>query len=288
MTGSDVSKRVIVSASSSQTNYTYYESGLICVRVQNQLDEPILVDSVSLSFQQEPGTDVVAFGDAISTKSVKSGGSSKPLNVRFEVRLSLRPSSNFYQVVVKYRLLSLPDDMREAVSPPGSFMIIEEIPPSGNQVFLSHCMPEDSGLAQKLGVYLRHAGFTAYMAEIDDRVGTVYWEEKLEPEILKSIGMVVLWTPKVELRSDAVGREIRYAQDHDVSTYPLLEMGPTSIESYPGFFKLFPREELEHLRFDPAGPVPALIRLVDQIERELEEGKFPPAVQPGPPLHSPD
>lgn len=278
MMGPDDSKRVIVSASPSQTNYTYYEGGFICVRVQNQLDEAILVDSVSLVFQQEPGTDVVAFGSAISTRIVKPGGSSKPLNVRFDVGLSLRPSSNFYQVVVKYRLLSQPGDMRECVSPPSSFVIIEEIPLSGNQVFLSHCMPEDSGLAQKLGVYLRHAGFLAYMAEIDDRVGTAYWKEKLEPEILRSIGMVVLWTPKVELRSDAVAREIRFAQDHEVHPYPLLEMGPTSSESYPGFFELFPREELEHLRFDPSGPVPALIRLVDQIEREFEEGRFSPAV----------
>jgi TIR domain-containing protein len=277
MMSAPASGRVTILPTPSQLNYTYYEDGLVSVRVHNQLGEPILIDSVSLSFEQEPGTEVLAIGGPVGTRSVQPGKSSKPLNIRFAVPLSFRPSTNKYQVVVKYRLLSQPGNMLEAVSGPDCYVIIESLPLTTQQVFLSHCVPEDSALAQQLGVYLRRAGFSAYMAEIDDRVGTIYWKEKLEPEILRSIGMVVLWTSKVESRSEAVGREIRFAQDNDVPAYPLLELGPSVVDSYPGFFALFPREEVEHLRFDRGSPVSALMRLVDQIEREVEEGKVPVA-----------
>lgn len=263
---------VIVTVEPGKSGVTYFEDSWVSVWVLNNGLEEVLVDSILLTFEQDSDTTRLEFGGTIGTRGVKPGKSSTPVSVPFNVGLSLKPGTNVLDVRVKYRTLARKDLLLDAASATPKYVIINELPQSGKEVFISHCSPEDTELGKLLQLYLRRAGLLGYLAEMEVGVGLAQmWNEKIEPGILRSSALVPLWTSSVETRQDQVVREIKFAWDHGHPTYPLLEWAPESDHEGKGFYNLFPQTGPEHLKFDRKSPRSGLIAVVDRIYNDLIE-----------------
>ena len=198
----------------------YFDTRLIYAELRNGSSDEITVRSISCRFKTEDDLD----------HSIK-----KPVNIslqagyriqqsiQFEVGLELAPSSNAASVKVEYSSGQM--EPETATFPhTGNSIIIQNIP-SRSSYFISHKIPEDTKLAQRLGHYLGKIGFDGYNAEADRRPGHDIWTEKIYPVIDRSVGFIVLWTAKAEACPEYIEGEIRYAVERGKRVMVLAEEG---------------------------------------------------------------
>lgn len=94
--------------------------------------------------------------------------------------------------------------------------------PGAAPVFISHKIPEDTGLAEDLKRYLARAGFECYLAEHDKRPGIPLWD-KIRPEIDRSVIVAALCTVNAN-DSAYMRRELRRARAQGKPVY--IALGP--------------------------------------------------------------
>lgn len=175
--------------------------------------------------------------------------------------------SNFVDVTVEY---GTPADLsngraRRVEKPHLDWLLVKEVPaPVGAEVFVSFKDPENENLAQLAAKYLRRAGLSPYLARGDEQCGRPYWPEKITPAIVRSVGLLAIWTPDVVRRPAAVRREMGIAKRSNVPLGLFLSGNTEPPADYPA-------SVLEYVRFDPSAPQAAFADGIAAAARRWKE-----------------
>ena len=188
----------------------YMNEILVHIEFKNDSDYEILISSVVCSFQVE---------DDLPRHEIKSPspisippGNRKPLTMRLEIGLELRYGTNSPTVEVEYAS-GRSESETTTFSAPGKYLDIQRVPPLGKRFFISHKIPEDTELAERLNYYLQKVGFDGYIAEGDPLLGHDLWTEKIFPAIDSCAGLIILWTAEAEKDPESICREIERAKE---------------------------------------------------------------------------
>jgi hypothetical protein len=223
--------------------------------LRNKTGETLCIRAVSASLQPDNGW--VGPPDRMLFRS-EIGLELRPSHKEV-VRVSIVPPldclaySNLVDVNVEY---GTPADIskghsRHAERRHLDWLLVKEVPtPAEAEVFVSFKDRENEDLAQLAVKYLRRAGLSPYLARDDQRCGCDYWEDKITPAILRSAGVLVIWSPDVVRRPDLVRREMGIARAANVPLGLFLSNDTEPPDEYPA-------SVLEHVPFDPKAPYAA-------------------------------
>lgn len=100
----------------------------------------------------------------------------------------------------------------------------------GRHIFISYSH-RDKPLMQKVNEYLNRLGIETWVDTKGLRPGTASWVKSIESGIKEAAAFVVLLTPDAN-ESEFVGKEISFAQLHEIDIFPVLAKGANK-ESLP-------------------------------------------------------
>jgi len=141
-----------------------------------------------------------------------------------EVRPSLHclTYTNYFDVVVGYRVCGKTIGDLESFIGEGWFAIVKPAPQLFGKVFISYKEPEDRSLADRLFQFAKDAGFDPYMAPADLNTGSHIWGQKIPAAIKQSKFMFVIWTASTPA-GPGVKKEINIARRNKIEIVPLIE-----------------------------------------------------------------
>lgn len=197
-------------------------------------------------------------------------GQSKIWTIPIRPTLDCLENSNNPSVAVEYSAIasSRRRGIRQSQWHRGTWIVVKEVPPpDAAEVFVSFKDPENEELAQLAARYLRRAGLAPYLARDDEQCGRAYWEGKIMPAIVRSSGVLVIWSPDVVRSPDAVRREMGIAQRARVPLGLFLSRDVEAPVEYPP-------SVLEYVCFDPGAPHAAFADgIADMARRWRETGQ---------------
>jgi hypothetical protein len=186
------------------------------------------VESLTLRFQSrgplpagvdsDPNTTII-HPDAVLAIPPRTLGY---LTVQVRPNLLFQRSTNYYYVVVGYRLNTDKIGKLEFWTGEGGFVIIKSAPQMFGKTFISYKEPEDRALAELLFEFAKDAGFRPYLAPADISTGSRIWGKKIPSEIKTSKFMFVIWTAHAPL-GPGVEKEIRIAGRNKIEIVPFVE-----------------------------------------------------------------
>ena len=200
--------------------YVYMSRILIYAEFRNDSDDEIIINSVVCSFQTEK--DLPRHEIKSSRPISVPPGSRESLTLQLDTDLELRPSTNSSTVEVEYASGRLESETA-TFNTPVAYLDIQRIPLDDAHFFISHKIPEDNKLAERLDYYLQKIGFTGYTAEGNPLLGHDLWNEKIYPEIDSCVGLIVLWTAEAERNPESICKEIEHAKEKGKRTILLRE-----------------------------------------------------------------
>ena len=185
----------------------YLNTRLIHIELRNGSDDKITISAISCKFEME---DALNYPIKKPVNIPLPAGHRTQQSIQFDVGLELTSGSNSASVEIEY-LTSQMKPKTITFQRTGSSIIIKNTP-SRSSYFISHKIPEDTNLAQRLVHYLEKIGFGGYNAESDRQPGQHIWNEKIYPTIDKSARLIVLWTAEAEKHPEFIKKEIQYAK----------------------------------------------------------------------------
>ena len=207
----------------------YLESLGISIGIENPNPSATLViNSLALRFQSRRSRPDPDNADPYTTVlHPVEGLSVPPLKLAYRT-IEVRPTlhcltyTNFFDVVVSYRLCTEIVGEVQSFIGEGWFAIIKPAPQLFGRVFISYKEPEDRSLADLLFQFAKDAGFDPYMAPADLKTGSRIWGQKIPVAIKQSKFMFVIWTGNTA-GGPGVKKEIKIARKNKIQIVPLLE-----------------------------------------------------------------
>ena len=240
----------------------YMDKILVHIEFRNDSDCEILINSVVCSFQVE---------DDLPRHEIKNPrpipippGNRESLSMQLEIDLELRYGTNSPTVKVEYA-----DGRSESeiatFNALGKYLDIQRIPSLGKYFFISHKIPEDSGIAERLNYYLQKIGFDGYIAERNPLLGHDIWNEKLFPAIDSCVGLIILWTAEAEMDPESIYLEIERAKEKGKIPILLREENTCIPDGL---------QEIEYISVKGKTSESDLIRLVCNVYHMYKRGRF--------------
>jgi len=229
-------------------NMRYLEKLRISVGIQN--NDPraeIVIDSLAPRFQSRRSRLDRDIADPYTTVFYSGEVLSIPPSTLAYCTVDVRPNlhflayTNFFDIVVSYRLCSEKIGKLRSFIGEGWYAIINPAPQLFGKVFISYKEFEDRSLADLVFQFAKDAGFDPYMAPADLKTGSRIWGQKIPTAIKGSKFVIVIWTGNTHAGS-GVKKEIKIARKYGIEIVPLLERKARDP-------KLF-GHDVEYTRFD--------------------------------------
>jgi hypothetical protein len=224
----------------------------IPVGIRNRTHGPISLEEIALAFQPS-ATSVPVEAVTVHHRckgQIQGPGALEYEKVRVCPSLLFQPWTNVFTITARYRSEG-PSGVGvalAAVVAANEYIIVNNAPNFSGKlprasVFISFKDPQDAELAGVAAELVRRAGFSPYLARNDERPGSNYWEDKIQPAIESAEATLVIWTPNTLRQPDTVLRELRYSQEVGTPAGLFLEDAtelprdyPASIREYGGPF----------------------------------------------------
>jgi len=220
----------------------YLSSTEIPIGIRNNGALPVVVEAIELVFQKAEGVpEALATVVHPCTLEIGAQGGLEYTKVSFRPPLLMTPYTNTYRISITYReCVGGGLGPRYKLALEANPYVIINVPPNfpgrtsdRASVFVSFKDPEDLELAELAAQLLVRAGFGYYMAREEQRLGSAYWAQKIEPAIQAAEGTLVIWTPNVAMSSGPVLRELTYSQTVGTNVGLMLEEGASPPDEYP-------------------------------------------------------